>query len=54
VADGYVRLKNDLHAIALFSELLKRLGVAECVQWRLRRTPLGVADWRKIAAEDTG
>jgi geranylgeranyl pyrophosphate synthase len=54
VADGYVRLQDDLHAIALFSELLKRLGVAECVQWRLRRTPLGVADWRKIAAEDTG
>ncbi|MBV8335178.1 MAG: polyprenyl synthetase family protein [Alphaproteobacteria bacterium] len=54
VADGYVRLKDDLHAIALFSELLKRLGVAECMQWRLRRTPLGVADWRKIAAEDTG
>lgn len=54
VADGYVRLKGDLDAIALFSELLKRLGVAECMQWRLRRTPLGVADWRKIAAEDTG
>jgi geranylgeranyl pyrophosphate synthase len=54
VADGYVRLKDDLEAIALFSELLKRLGVAECTQWRLRRTLLGVADWRKIAAEDTG
>jgi geranylgeranyl pyrophosphate synthase len=54
VADGYVRVKDDLHAISLFSELLKRLGVAECMQWRLRRTPLGVADWRKIAAEDTG
>lgn len=24
------------------------------MQWRLRRTPLGVADWRKIASEDTG
>ena len=54
VADGYVRLKDDIDAIARFSELLKRLGVAECLQWRLRRTPLGVADWRKIAAEDTG
>jgi geranylgeranyl pyrophosphate synthase len=54
VADGYGLLKDDLEAIALFSELLKRLGVAECMQWRLRRTPLGVADWRKIAAEDTG
>jgi geranylgeranyl pyrophosphate synthase len=24
------------------------------MQWRLRRQPLGVEDWRKIAAEDTG
>jgi geranylgeranyl pyrophosphate synthase len=28
--------------------------VAECLQWRLRRQPLGVEDWRKIAGEDTG
>ena len=34
--------------------LLKRLGVAECMQWRLRRQPLGVEDWRLIAGEDTG
>jgi geranylgeranyl pyrophosphate synthase len=54
VADGYVRLAEDLQAIELLSELLKRLGVAECLQWRLRRTPLGVEDWRRIAAEDTG
>ena len=54
VADGYLRLGKDQQAIGLFSELLKRLGVAECMQWRLRRAPLGVEDWRKIAAEDTG
>ncbi len=54
VADGYLRLGDDLQAIGLFSELLKRLGVAECMQWRLRRQPLGVEDWRKIAGEDTG
>jgi geranylgeranyl pyrophosphate synthase len=54
VADGYLQVKDDPQAIALFSELLKRLGVAECMQWRLRRTPLGMADWKKIAAEDTG
>jgi geranylgeranyl pyrophosphate synthase len=54
VAEGYVRLRDDRQAIELVSELLKRLGVAECTQWRLRRTPLGVEDWRKIAAEDTG
>jgi geranylgeranyl pyrophosphate synthase len=54
VAEGYLQLKDDLTGIALFSELLKRLGVAECLQWRLRRQPLGVEDWRKIAGEDTG
>jgi geranylgeranyl pyrophosphate synthase len=54
VADGYRMAGDDVQAIRLFSELLKRLGVAECLQWRLRRQPLGVQDWRKIAAEDTG
>ena len=54
VADGYLRLQDDVQAISLFSELLKRLGVAECLQWRLRRQPLGVEDWRRIAGEDTG
>jgi len=54
VADGYLRLRDDVQAIGLFSELLKRLGVAECMQWRLRRQPLGVEDWRRIAGEDTG
>ena len=54
VADGYRILRNDPHAIALFSELLTRLGVAECVQWRLRRQALGLEDWRRIAGEDTG
>ncbi len=54
VADGYLLLGDDIEAIALFSELLKRLGVAECLQWRLRRRPLGVEDWRRIAGEDTG
>jgi geranylgeranyl pyrophosphate synthase len=54
VADGYTQLGDDLQAIGLFSELLKRLGVAECMQWRLRRQKLGVEDWRRIAGEDTG
>ncbi len=40
--------------VRLLSELIKRLGVAECLQWRLRRQPLGVEDWRLIAGEDTG
>lgn len=54
VAEGYAQLGRDLEAIALFSELLKRLGVAECMQWRLRRQPLGYEDWWRIAGEDTG
>jgi geranylgeranyl pyrophosphate synthase len=54
VADGYLMAGKDTHAIRLFSELMKRLGVAECMQWRLRRQPLGLEDWRKIAGEDTG
>ena len=54
VAEGYRMLGSDVQAIHLFSELTKRLGVAECLQWRLRRQVLGVEDWRHIAAEDTG
>jgi geranylgeranyl pyrophosphate synthase len=54
VADGYRYLGDDRQAIALFSELMKRLAVAECMQWRLRRQMLGVEDWRRIAGEDTG
>lgn len=54
VADAYLRLRDDVQAMSLFSELLKRLAVAECMQWRLRRHPLGVEDWRRIAGEDTG
>jgi geranylgeranyl pyrophosphate synthase len=54
VAEGYRMLGTDAQAIQLFSELMKRLGVAECLQWRLRRQVLGVEDWRTIAAEDTG
>jgi geranylgeranyl pyrophosphate synthase len=53
VADGY-RLASDRETITLLSDLYKRLAVAECLQWRLRRQPLGVEDWRKIATEDTG
>jgi geranylgeranyl pyrophosphate synthase len=54
VADGFSIARDDPQLVSLFSELLKRLAVAECMQWRLRRQPLGVEDWRKIAGEDTG
>jgi geranylgeranyl diphosphate synthase, type I len=45
---------EDQYAVELLSELMQRLGVAECYQWRLRRQPLGVEDWRIIAGHDTG
>ncbi len=54
VADGYELVADDPYSLQLLSELMKRLGVAECMQWRLRRKPLGVEDWRTIAGEDTG
>jgi geranylgeranyl pyrophosphate synthase len=54
VAEGYRLVQDDPHDIRLLSELLARLGVAECLQWRLRRQPLGLEDWRRIAGEDTG
>ncbi len=44
----------DAYSVCLLAELMQRLGVAECLQWRLRRQPLGVEDWRLIAGEDTG
>jgi geranylgeranyl pyrophosphate synthase len=53
-AATYRILNNDPYSIRLISELMQRLGVAECLQWRLRRRALGVEDWRRIAGEDTG
>lgn len=54
VADAFEALAEDPFSIRHLSELLRRLGAAECMQWRLRRQPLGVEDWRRIAGEDTG
>ncbi|MGB7623867.1 MAG: polyprenyl synthetase family protein [Terriglobia bacterium] len=51
---GSKMVASDPYNTRLLAELLQRLGVAECLQWRLRRQPLGVEDWRTIAAEDTG
>jgi geranylgeranyl pyrophosphate synthase len=53
-AGGFAMVARDPYSLRLLASLLQRLGVAECLQWRLRRQPLGVADWRGIAAEDTG
>jgi geranylgeranyl pyrophosphate synthase len=54
VAEVFRMAANDPDAVTLISELVSRLGVAECMQWRLRSQPLGVEDWRRIATEDTG
>ena len=54
VADAFDAFADDPFAVRHLSELLRRLGAAECLQWRLRRQPLGVTDWRRIAGEDTG
>lgn len=54
VADGFAMSAQDPHDIRLFAALMRRLGAAECAQWRLRRQPLGVSDWEEIAGEDTG
>lgn len=54
VADAFDTVATDTFAIGHLAELLRRLGAAECLQWRLRRQPLGVEDWRRIAGEDTG
>jgi geranylgeranyl pyrophosphate synthase len=53
-AGSFRLLASDAYGIRLLTELMQRLGVAECLQWRLRRRPLGVSDWRRIATEDTG
>jgi geranylgeranyl pyrophosphate synthase len=54
VADAFDAFAENPFAVRHFAELMRRLGSAECLQWRLRRQPLGVADWRRIAGEDTG
>ncbi len=53
-AGGFDLVQKDTYSVRLLAELMQRLGVAECTQWRLRRHPLGVEDWRMIAGEDTG
>ena len=45
---------DDAYAVRLVSELMQRLGSAECLQWRVRRQPMGVEDWRAVAGADTG
>jgi geranylgeranyl pyrophosphate synthase len=53
-AGGFALVADDEYSVRLLAELMQRLGVAECYQWRVRRQALGVEDWRAIAGEDTG
>ena len=54
VSEAYRIVGSRSPSIRLLSELIGRLGIAECLQWRVRSQPLGVVDWRQIAGEDTG
>jgi geranylgeranyl pyrophosphate synthase len=54
VADAFKMCSGDRVDIRLFSELMKRLAAAECMQWNTRRQPRDVEDWLDIAGEDTG
>jgi geranylgeranyl pyrophosphate synthase len=53
-ASGFDLVADDTYTGQLLGRLLQRLAVAECLQWRLRRRPLGLKHWEAIAAEDTG
>lgn len=53
-AEAFEMCRSDAFQILRLAELLKRLALAESLQWRVRREPLGVEDWRYIAGEDTG
>jgi geranylgeranyl pyrophosphate synthase len=53
-AGGFDLVADDPYASQLLGQLMQRLAVAECLQWKLRRRPLGLKYWEAIAAEDTG
>jgi len=53
-AEAFRLCDRDPFGVQRLAELLKRLASAEALQWRLRRQPLGVEDWRHLAGEDTG
>ncbi len=53
-ADTFQLVEGNPFNTQRIAELFRRLAAAETLQWRLRRQPLGVEDWRFIAGEDTG
>lgn len=54
VADAFDIARNNPYLVSSLAELVRRLGVAECRQWRTRRRPATIKDWYQIAGEDTG
>ena len=54
MSDAYDLVNRNPFFIRRISELFRRLAVAETLQWRLRRHPLRIEDWRMLAGEDTG
>lgn len=54
VADAFDIARNNPYLVSSLAELVRRLGVAECRQWRTRRRPANIKDWYQIAGEDTG
>jgi geranylgeranyl pyrophosphate synthase len=53
-AEAFDLCRDDAFAVNCLADLNRRLAAAEVLQWRLRRQPLGIEDWRIIAREDTG
>ncbi len=53
-SEAYELVNRNAFSVRRINELFRRLAVAETLQWRLRRHPLGIEDWRMIAGEDTG
>ena len=53
-ADAFDIARNNPYLLSRLAELVRRLGVAECRQWRTRRTAGSLKDWYLIAGEDTG
>jgi geranylgeranyl diphosphate synthase, type I len=47
-------IADDPDATRLFAGLGRRMAVAECRQWQVRRNPFGLSTWRAVAAEVTG
>ena len=54
VADAFDTMRDDPFAVQYLAELLRRLGGPSACSGGCVASRLGVADWRRIAGEDTG